>query len=69
MKIIIVETALPSIATVRDWAGVIPIAKAENTATASAIPKEPGVIENAPAIVPIETKKKAWLKVSSIPKI
>ena len=59
INIKIVETALFKIATVRDWAGVIPITKAENTETASAIPSEPGVNDKAPAIVPIDTKNKA----------
>ena len=44
MNIIDIPITLDNIATDRDCAGVIPITKAENTATASVIPNPEGVI-------------------------
>jgi len=56
IKIIKILITLFKIATLKDWAGVMPIIRAENTDTISVIPKEPGVIDIITLRNPIEFK-------------
>lgn len=67
MKITIILTILPKIVTDKDWAGVIPIIKAENTAIASFIPNPEGVICIKMLNIPIVERKTAFSIVSSTP--
>jgi len=68
MNIIDIPITLDNIATDRDCAGVIPITKAENTATASVIPNPEGVIAINIVREPIEAKNKDSINEIEIPK-
>ena len=62
------ETALPNSAAESDWAGVIPIVRAEKTVIASPTPKFPGVIPIRIERFPIAERKRADAIGISIPK-
>ncbi len=68
MNIIDIPITLPIIATERDCAGVIPITRAEKTATASTTPKPDGVIAINIVREPIEARNNASMNEIEIPK-